>query len=297
LVTLSLLWRGKVTAFVFSVVGDFMDRKSVRVCCQLALSAMLSWTLIPIANAETPSAARTPAAGKAPRGDDAFKKLNTVPEDGMGDKEWLGGLTRVAREIMAKRPNEDLIICIAGCVDKQDRVVFAQPAEPVRPKPVDTYSDAAPVSATPAAATSEAVEPKPVDAKSAPDKSTIDKAAADKAAMSPAVITPAANPTTAPDAVKPPDAAKTLNPSKMPEAAVSPDSQPAIAPAATMTNGEAAVPKFVPSTSETNSEAMPEDAAPESKPEGTDAAPPEGDAKQESSEGAVEPSGDNAEPK
>lgn len=280
LVTLSSLWRGKVTVFEFSVVGVPMVRKSVRVSSRLILSAALSWTLIPIANADAPtspppSSSRSPAAASAPRGDSAYKKLNTIPEDGMGDKEWLGGLTRVAREIMAKRPNEDLIICIAGCVETQDRVVFAQPAEPVRPKPVDMYSDAAPVNVEPAAATSQADQPKPVDA----------KPAADKPAAEAASVKPASNSVSAPVDMK------------APEAAAAPDAQPAIAPAARTTTNETTVPQFVPSASEPKAEAAPETAAPEAKSEGADAAPLESDAKPESNEGTVEPSGDTAEPK
>lgn len=66
----------------------------------------------------------------------------------MGNVEWLSGATRVVREITAKRPHEDLVICIAGCVEKQERVVFAQPAEIVTPKkPDETISDAAPAPA------------------------------------------------------------------------------------------------------------------------------------------------------
>lgn len=57
-----------------------------------------------------------------------MKHLYTVPEDGMGDKAWLSGANSIVREIMAKRPDEDLVICVAGCV-AMDRVVYAQPAE------------------------------------------------------------------------------------------------------------------------------------------------------------------------
>jgi hypothetical protein len=53
--------------------------------------------------------------------------LNTVPEDGamsrsvqMQDSPWV-------QRILAARPNEDLVICIAGCYSGRDRVVYAQP--------------------------------------------------------------------------------------------------------------------------------------------------------------------------
>ncbi len=127
-----------------------MLRKSVRVSSRLALSAAISWTLIPIAVADAPS---TPTSNSAAAEASVApaKRLFTVPEDGMGDKRWLSGATRFVREILAKRPNEDLVICIAGCVGKQDRVVYAQPAE-VSP-PNDQVSDAdADTDAAPAAA-------------------------------------------------------------------------------------------------------------------------------------------------
>jgi hypothetical protein len=55
------------------------------------------------------------------------KNLNTVPEDGasvrsvqMQDSPWV-------KRILASRPNEDLVICIAGCYSGRDRVIYAQP--------------------------------------------------------------------------------------------------------------------------------------------------------------------------
>lgn len=122
-----------------------MLRKSARVSGRLVMSAAISWTLIPIAVADAPS----PAASQAstPAADEAkFKKLHTVPEDGIGDEHWLSGATNFVREVMAKRPNEDLVICVAGCLAKQDRVVYAQPAEPTSRKPsnVSELAPAAP---------------------------------------------------------------------------------------------------------------------------------------------------------
>lgn len=86
-----------------------MFRKSVRVASRIAVSAAISWTLIPIAIADAP--APTPLGGTpaaAPQaGAPSGKRLFTVPEDGMGDTHWLSGATRAVREIMLKRPNED----------------------------------------------------------------------------------------------------------------------------------------------------------------------------------------------
>jgi hypothetical protein len=115
---------------------------------RVALSAVLSWTLIPIAvaDAPTPVPANSAAAAEQPGaqpGKPSGKRLFTVPEDGMGDDHWLSGATSVVREIMLKRPKEDLVICVAGCVEKQDRVVYAQPADLAIKRKADVVSDAA----------------------------------------------------------------------------------------------------------------------------------------------------------
>lgn len=57
------------------------------------------------------------------------KKLNTVPDDGLGPDLAKGTDSRLVRQLLAARPNEDLIICIAGCFSGRDRVVYAQPIE------------------------------------------------------------------------------------------------------------------------------------------------------------------------
>ena len=44
--------------------------------------------------------------------------------------------SRLVRDIVATRPNEDLIICIAGCRPNQDHVIYAQPTDrQALPKP------------------------------------------------------------------------------------------------------------------------------------------------------------------
>lgn len=119
----------------------------------------------------------------------------------MGDTVWLSGATRIVRELTALRPKEDLVICIAGCVEKQDRVVFAQPAEMPLKKPVDTMSDAGPA-VTPPAVTPKAAETpapvKPAEAAAAPasamKKSEFEPSMAQPKAMeTPAASTPAMN--------------------------------------------------------------------------------------------------------
>lgn len=126
-----------------------MLRKSLRYSSRAVLSATISWSLIPIAAADAPS--------NPPQ-----KRLFTVPEDGMGDDAWLSGENNIVRAILAKRPKEDVVICVAGCV-AYDRVVYAQPAIAPKPKPKTDLMSAAPAS-QPVAATDTA----PADAAADP---------------------------------------------------------------------------------------------------------------------------------
>lgn len=57
----------------------------------------------------------------------ASKNLNTVPIDGLGPVQAAD--SRLVRQLMAARPNEDLVICVAGCFSGRDRVVYAQPID------------------------------------------------------------------------------------------------------------------------------------------------------------------------
>jgi hypothetical protein len=55
------------------------------------------------------------------------KNLNTVPE-GAGDAANSSAPdSAFVNQILAARPNEDLVICIAGCFGGRDRVIYAQP--------------------------------------------------------------------------------------------------------------------------------------------------------------------------
>lgn len=123
-----------------------MLRKSARVSGRIVVSAVLSWALIPIAVADAPTQSTNPKSA-AESAEANFKRLHTVPEDGMGDDHWLSGATNFIRQVLAQRPNEDLVICVAGCIGKQDRVVYAQPAEPTSRQPVGVVSDAMPAPA------------------------------------------------------------------------------------------------------------------------------------------------------
>ena len=72
-------------------------------------------------------------AGSAADPQNTANNLNTIPEDGMGSPNRAGPENAFIRQLIASRPNEDLVICVAGCFSERDRVVYAQPADkPVR---------------------------------------------------------------------------------------------------------------------------------------------------------------------
>jgi len=61
-------------------------------------------------------------------GEQPAKNLNSVPIDGFEDANGVES-SRLVRQLTAARPNEDLVICIAGCFSGRDRVVYAQPID------------------------------------------------------------------------------------------------------------------------------------------------------------------------
>ncbi|MFA5955615.1 hypothetical protein [Hyphomicrobium sp.] len=67
-----------------------------------------------------------------PAGADAYTpkpgNLNSVPVDGSTLRELPGTESPLVKQILASRPNEDLVICIAGCFAGRDRVIYAQPS-------------------------------------------------------------------------------------------------------------------------------------------------------------------------
>lgn len=70
------------------------------------------------------------------------KRMHTVPEDG----ETTGAFEFVPkwlRDLLASRPLEDLVVCIAGCSPNRDRVVYARLKETPEPRPL-AGSDPAP---------------------------------------------------------------------------------------------------------------------------------------------------------
>lgn len=86
---------------------------------------------------------------------DAPKRMFTIPEDGAGEVTIRP--PKVVREILAKRPLEDLTICVAGCRPNRDLVVYAQPSDPADPpKPKENAAAPAPA---PAAKSAEQKKP------------------------------------------------------------------------------------------------------------------------------------------
>lgn len=67
-----------------------------------------------------------PSKGQAPA--EAPKQLNTVPEDGL-PRDDDSMLPRWLRDLKAKYPTEDLIVCMAGCSPHRDRIIYSRPAE------------------------------------------------------------------------------------------------------------------------------------------------------------------------
>src|SRR4051794_29023848 len=51
--------------------------------------------------------------------------LNTIPDDGIQSDAASGPSNGIVRQLLAARPNEDLVICVAGCFTGRDRVVYA----------------------------------------------------------------------------------------------------------------------------------------------------------------------------
>ena len=218
-----------------------MVGKCVRVSGRLVVSAAISWLLIPIANAEAPAAAEkqpeitntstsdaennSAPSSNAPSngapsngslGEAPQKQLFTVPEDGMGDTKWLSGATRIVREITVKRSKEDLVICIAGCIGKQDRVVYAQPTEYVAPKPDATASETQGSGQKAAPAKAEVVKPGWRSLQHQLPRPTPSLADAKKIEFVPTMSKPDAAPTATdaarPDPVPPEDMPKSAQP-------------------------------------------------------------------------------------
>lgn len=111
-------------------------RRSSPFWMSAVLSAVFAAPLCSQTFAETPSAGSGDAPAAASSGTPAApgggapgpKILHTIPEDGLGE-EMFPASSRLVRDIVAVRQDEDLVICIAGCIPNRDRVVYAQPSD------------------------------------------------------------------------------------------------------------------------------------------------------------------------
>ena len=94
------------------------------------------------------------------------RNLNSVPEDGLGNATPKGPDSKLLRQLVNARPNEDLVICVAGCFSGRDLIVYAQPAE--KPFPVTVKVTDPDVSSPPAA---EGGRPMPLNSGTLPQAS------------------------------------------------------------------------------------------------------------------------------
>jgi len=87
--------------------------------------AVIALALIPASSAFS----EVPDIGGAQTHDLAVQESKNIDADELSSRDVAGAENSLVRQLMAARPNEDLVICIAGCVSGRDRVVYAQPAD------------------------------------------------------------------------------------------------------------------------------------------------------------------------
>ncbi len=90
------------------------------------LVVALPLTRVLAENAET-EGSQIEAAGADADPHGSAKNLNTIPEDGFSSQRLAGPDNSLVRQLIASRPNEDLVICVAGGFSGRDPVVYAQP--------------------------------------------------------------------------------------------------------------------------------------------------------------------------
>lgn len=120
----------------------------------------------PVTGAGAPVTGNAPSAPSSGGAAVQGKILHTVPEDDLGAED-LTSSNRLVRDIIAKRSGEDLIICIAGCRNDVDRVVYAQPIDIKKPAPQVSNNDGnggAQPPVTPTIANGASVSAKPMPA-------------------------------------------------------------------------------------------------------------------------------------
>ena len=123
----------------------------------VAFAAALAQNIGGAAAIEPPAKSATPAAAvynaPAPQ-----NMPHSIPEDGMGDI-GVPASSRLVRQLLAAHPNQDMVICIAGCRPGVDRVVYAVPSDPLPPAIAVTQPVAAEPAATGEAEPQKATEP------------------------------------------------------------------------------------------------------------------------------------------
>ncbi len=109
-------------------------RSSMRPIGPATLIAFLAFAPITAAIAEDVQVERGSSGGSQiePAGAETYapkeKNLNTVPESSSSVESGPIVDSPFVKQILATRPNEDLVICIAGCFTGRDRIVYAQPS-------------------------------------------------------------------------------------------------------------------------------------------------------------------------
>ncbi|HMN37424.1 MAG TPA: hypothetical protein PKD49_06895 [Hyphomicrobium sp.] len=132
--------------------------------------------------------------------------MNTIPEDGSADD--FPASSRLVRDLVAAHPNEDLVICVAGCNPVRDRVIYSQPADPlaakthvaktesgqVAPAALEPVGDSDSKAAPPAAADAKApAAAEPSDERAPPSDSATAKPAESESHMEPTAAEPEAS--------------------------------------------------------------------------------------------------------
>jgi hypothetical protein len=87
--------------------------------------AVVALALIPASSAFS----EAPHAGDGRSRDAAAQESKNLAADELNSRDIASPDNALVRRLMAERPNEDLVICIAGCFSGRDRVVYAQPAD------------------------------------------------------------------------------------------------------------------------------------------------------------------------
>jgi hypothetical protein len=87
--------------------------------------AVVALALIPASSAFS----EAPHAGDSRNRDPALQETKDLAADELNSRDIASPDNALVRRLMAERPNEDLVICIAGCFSGRDRVVYAQPAD------------------------------------------------------------------------------------------------------------------------------------------------------------------------